>query len=106
MSRVTNQVTMSIWLICFPNLENGQFSVTSIVFVACFSYAFVVWFFFLCWNKSDMKGNVLTGLSINGDSQGLERLYGALSANMWPGMILKSRKLIPGSSSVEKEGIF
>lgn len=53
-----------------------------------------------------MKGNVLTGLSINGDSQGLERLYGALSANMWPGMILKSRKLIPGSSSVEKEGIF
>lgn len=53
-----------------------------------------------------MKGNVLTGLSINGDSQGLERLYGALSANMWPGMILKSRNQIPGSSSVEKEGIF
>ncbi|PIA46630.1 hypothetical protein AQUCO_01500281v1 [Aquilegia coerulea] len=29
-------------------------------------------------------------LSVDGDSQGVERLYGALSAHMWPGMILKS----------------
>ncbi|GER49410.1 CM0216.310.nc protein [Striga asiatica] len=29
-------------------------------------------------------------LSVEGDSQGVERLYGALSAHMWPGMLLKS----------------
>ncbi|KAL9243524.1 hypothetical protein vseg_017399 [Gypsophila vaccaria] len=29
-------------------------------------------------------------LSVDGDSQGVERLLGALSAHMWPGMILKS----------------
>ncbi|XP_060188222.1 uncharacterized protein LOC132617272 isoform X1 [Lycium barbarum] len=29
-------------------------------------------------------------LSVDGDSQGAERLFGALSAYMWPGMILKS----------------
>ncbi|KAJ8531435.1 hypothetical protein K7X08_026869 [Anisodus acutangulus] len=29
-------------------------------------------------------------LSVDGDSQGVERLFGALSAYMWPGMILKS----------------
>ncbi|KAK4368232.1 hypothetical protein RND71_012024 [Anisodus tanguticus] len=29
-------------------------------------------------------------LSVDGDSQGVERLYGALSAFLWPGMILKS----------------
>ncbi|KAI8029027.1 hypothetical protein LOK49_LG01G02728 [Camellia lanceoleosa] len=29
-------------------------------------------------------------LSVDGDFQGVERLYGALSAHMWPGMILKS----------------
>ncbi|KAL8543171.1 hypothetical protein ACS0TY_003902 [Phlomoides rotata] len=29
-------------------------------------------------------------LSVDGDSQGVERLYGALSAHMWPGMQLKS----------------
>ncbi|KAL9303366.1 hypothetical protein ACSQ67_020629 [Phaseolus vulgaris] len=29
-------------------------------------------------------------LSIDGDLQGVERLYGALSAHMWPGMVLKS----------------
>ncbi|XXG71928.1 hypothetical protein AAC387_Pa07g1143 [Persea americana] len=44
-------------------------------------------------------------LSINGDSQGVERLYGALSANMWPGMILKSRNQIPESSPVDKEDV-
>lgn len=30
------------------------------------------------------------GLSVDGDSQGVDRLFGALSAHMWPGMILKS----------------
>ncbi|KAK9706441.1 hypothetical protein RND81_07G124800 [Saponaria officinalis] len=29
-------------------------------------------------------------LSVDGDSQGVERLLGALSAHMWPGMVLKS----------------
>ncbi|KAJ0262043.1 hypothetical protein HA466_0050440 [Hirschfeldia incana] len=29
-------------------------------------------------------------LSVDGDTQGVERLFGALSAHMWPGMILKS----------------
>ncbi|VVB10271.1 unnamed protein product [Arabis nemorensis] len=30
----------------------------------------------------------------NGDSQGVERIFGALSAHMWPGMILKSGDMI------------
>lgn len=42
-------------------------------------------------------------LSVNGDSQGVERLYGALSAHMWPGMILKSGNRIPELSLAEKE---
>ncbi|KAG8065988.1 hypothetical protein GUJ93_ZPchr0004g38794 [Zizania palustris] len=42
-------------------------------------------------------------LSVNGDSQGLERLFGALSAHMWPGMILKSGNRITTPSLVEKE---
>ncbi|CAL9766838.1 unnamed protein product [Musa acuminata subsp. burmannicoides] len=29
-------------------------------------------------------------LLVDGDIQGIDRLYGALSAHMWPGMILKS----------------
>lgn len=33
---------------------------------------------------------MLAGLSVDGDSQGVERLFGALSAHMWPVMILKS----------------
>ncbi|XP_062184085.1 uncharacterized protein LOC133888020 isoform X2 [Phragmites australis] len=42
-------------------------------------------------------------LSVDGDSQGLERLFGALSAHMWPGMILKSGNKITAPSLVEKE---
>ncbi|XP_044469811.1 uncharacterized protein LOC123199061 [Mangifera indica] len=42
-------------------------------------------------------------LSVNGDSQGVERLYGALSAHMWPGMILKSGDKISGPSLPERE---
>ncbi|PUZ48615.1 hypothetical protein GQ55_7G259200 [Panicum hallii var. hallii] len=42
-------------------------------------------------------------LSVDGDSQGLERLFGALSAHMWPGMILKSGNRITAPSLVEKE---
>ncbi|GAB4830927.1 hypothetical protein Ancab_004955 [Ancistrocladus abbreviatus] len=34
-------------------------------------------------------------LSVDGDSQGVERLFGALSAHMWPGMVLKSGNRIP-----------
>lgn len=47
----------------------------------------------------------LTGLSVDGDSQGVERLYGALSAHMWPGMILKSGDKIALPSLPETQGI-
>lgn len=46
----------------------------------------------------------LTGLSVNGDSQGVERLFGALSAHMWPGMILKTGDKITEPSLPEREG--
>ncbi|KAL5172919.1 Ras-related protein RabC [Glycine soja] len=42
-------------------------------------------------------------LSIDGDLQGVERLYGALSAHMWPGMVLKSGNRINQLSFPEKE---
>jgi hypothetical protein len=41
---------------------------------------------------------------VDGDSQGVERLLGALSAHMWPGMILKSGNKITTPSLIEKEG--
>lgn len=46
----------------------------------------------------------IAGLSVDGDMQGVDRLYGALSAHMWPGMILKSGNKITRPSLVEKEG--
>uniref|UniRef100_A0A2P2K4I3 Uncharacterized protein MANES_01G157000 n=2 Tax=Rhizophora mucronata TaxID=61149 RepID=A0A2P2K4I3_RHIMU len=42
-------------------------------------------------------------LSIDGDSQGVERLLGALSAYMWPGMVLKSGNVINKPSLPENE---
>lgn len=42
-------------------------------------------------------------LSVDGDSQGVERLFGALSAHMWPGMILKSGNVIAEPYPTEKE---
>ncbi|XP_047156908.1 uncharacterized protein LOC124827805 isoform X2 [Vigna umbellata] len=42
-------------------------------------------------------------LSIDGDLQGVERLHGALSAHMWPGMVLKSGDRINQPSFPEKE---
>ncbi|XP_059655632.1 uncharacterized protein LOC132302728 [Cornus florida] len=42
-------------------------------------------------------------LSVDGDSQGVERLYGALSAHIWPGMILKSGNKITEPSLPEKQ---
>lgn len=42
-------------------------------------------------------------LSVDGDSQGVERLFGALSAHMWPGMILKTGDKIAEPSLPEKE---
>uniref|UniRef100_A0A5B7AU79 Uncharacterized protein n=1 Tax=Davidia involucrata TaxID=16924 RepID=A0A5B7AU79_DAVIN len=42
-------------------------------------------------------------LSVDGDSQGVERLHGALSAHMWPGMILKSGNKITEPSLPEKQ---
>jgi alpha- and gamma-adaptin-binding protein p34 len=41
---------------------------------------------------------------VDGDSQGLERLFGALSALMWPGMILKSGNRITAPTLIENEG--
>uniref|UniRef100_A0A804QSR7 Uncharacterized protein n=2 Tax=Zea mays TaxID=4577 RepID=A0A804QSR7_MAIZE len=43
------------------------------------------------------------GRSVDGDSQGLERLFGALSAHMWPGMILKSGNRIIAPFLVQKQ---
>nr|XP_043627987.1 uncharacterized protein LOC122599526 [Erigeron canadensis] len=42
-------------------------------------------------------------LSVDGDSQGVERLLGALSAHMWPGMVLKSGDTIKQPSLPEQE---
>ncbi|GFZ09474.1 GTP binding protein [Actinidia rufa] len=42
-------------------------------------------------------------LSVDGDLQGVERLYGALSAYMWPGMVLKSGDKIAEPSLPEKQ---
>ncbi|XP_008796711.1 uncharacterized protein LOC103712091 [Phoenix dactylifera] len=42
-------------------------------------------------------------LSVDGDIQGVERLHGALSAHMWPGMTLKSGNRITAPSLVDKE---
>ncbi|KAL5984245.1 hypothetical protein ACLOJK_018349 [Asimina triloba] len=42
-------------------------------------------------------------LSVYGDSQGVERLYGALSAHMWPGMILKSGNVFSQPSPPVKD---
>ncbi|KAL2478291.1 GTP binding [Forsythia ovata] len=44
-------------------------------------------------------------LSVDGDSQGVERLYGALSAHMWPGMSLKSGDKITEPSLPEQEDL-
>ncbi|XP_050366785.1 uncharacterized protein LOC126785205 [Argentina anserina] len=42
-------------------------------------------------------------LSVDGDSQGVERLFGALSAHMWPGMILKTGDKITEPSLPKRE---
>ncbi|XP_052195681.1 uncharacterized protein LOC127803479 [Diospyros lotus] len=42
-------------------------------------------------------------LSVDGDLQGIERLHGALSAYMWPGMVLKSGDKITEPSFPEKQ---
>ncbi|CDP01767.1 unnamed protein product [Coffea canephora] len=42
-------------------------------------------------------------LSVDGDLQGVQRLYGALSAHMWPGMVLKSGDKIHEPSLPEQE---
>ena len=49
--------------------------------------------------------NFIAGLSVDGDSQGMERLLGALSAHMWPGMVLKSGDTINQPSLPEQEGL-
>ncbi|CAL5371429.1 unnamed protein product [Camellia sinensis] len=42
-------------------------------------------------------------LSVDGDLQGVERIYEALSAHMWPGMVLKSGDKITEPSLPEKQ---
>ncbi|XP_076882051.1 uncharacterized protein LOC143530389 [Bidens hawaiensis] len=42
-------------------------------------------------------------LSVDGDSQGVERVLGALSAHMWPGMVLKSGEAVNQPSLPEQE---
>ncbi|CAI9770383.1 unnamed protein product [Fraxinus pennsylvanica] len=44
-------------------------------------------------------------LSVDGDSQGVERLFGALSAHMWPGMSLKSGDKINEPTLPEQEDL-
>lgn len=46
-------------------------------------------------------------MSIDGDSQGLNRIWGALSAHMWPGMVMKSERKLSDTmplSDVEDDG--
>eukprot|EP00252_Welwitschia_mirabilis_P002522 TRINITY_DN12488_c0_g1_i1.p1 TRINITY_DN12488_c0_g1~~TRINITY_DN12488_c0_g1_i1.p1 ORF type:complete len:420 (-),score=104.86 TRINITY_DN12488_c0_g1_i1:63-1322(-) len=40
-------------------------------------------------------------LSVNGDSQGIHRIWEALAAHMWPGMVMKSPGKLPNSSTSE-----
>lgn len=42
-------------------------------------------------------------LSVDGDIQGVSRLHGALSAHMWPGMVMKSGERVIPQLPVEKE---
>ena len=46
----------------------------------------------------------MAGLSVGGDSQGVDRILGALSAHMWPGMTLKSGDRIMTPSLPENQG--
>lgn len=41
---------------------------------------------------------------MDGDLQGVERIFGALSAHMWPGMILKSGDKIDEPSLPDQGG--
>lgn len=47
---------------------------------------------------------LLAGLSVDGDIQGVQRLYGALSAHMWPGMVMKSGESISVVPIIKNEG--
>ncbi|KAL2921752.1 GTP-binding protein yptV3 [Bienertia sinuspersici] len=42
-------------------------------------------------------------LSVDGDSQGVERIFSALSAHMWPGMVLKSGNRILAPTLPERQ---
>ncbi|KAH9316337.1 hypothetical protein KI387_024964, partial [Taxus chinensis] len=45
-------------------------------------------------------------ISVNGDSQGIKRIQEALSAHMWPGMIMKSQSKSPGTLVPPKKDDF
>lgn len=71
------------------------------------STRFIHWFTFLKAHASVewLMGRIsMAGLSVDGDSQGVERLQGALSAYMWPGMVLKSGDKINEPSLPQEQG--
>lgn len=61
-------------------------------------------FYFPFWSFIYMNWLFMAGLSVDGDSQGLDRILGALSAHMWPGMTLKSGDKIMEPSLPENRG--
>ncbi len=44
-----------------------------------------------------------TGLSVDGDLQGIARIEGALSAHMWPGLVMKPLNKLTESSAAPQE---
>lgn len=50
------------------------------------------------------KDHLFAGLSVDGDSQGVERVRCALSAHMWPSMVLKSSDKIVQPTLPKKLG--
>ncbi|KAK9062100.1 hypothetical protein SSX86_019285 [Deinandra increscens subsp. villosa] len=63
------------------------------------------YYFLLSLNLLGLRNLMIfvAGLSVDGDSQGIERLLGALSAHMWPGMVLKSGDTINQPSLPQEE---
>ncbi|KAM7529481.1 hypothetical protein LguiB_032891 [Lonicera macranthoides] len=80
--------------------SNAEFD-KSFLFADSISAVFV--FIVFCSPTSTCIGICYIGLSVDGDSQGVERLYGALSAHMWHGMTLKSGNKINEPSLPEKQ---
>lgn len=69
--------------------------------ITCVALLFIYEHFYLLY-INEIQLLCLTGLSVDSDSQGVERLF----AHMWPGMILKSGDKITEPSLPENEGVF